>query len=74
MDPGAGSTVNRDEANAFVSQFDGRLHTACSSVIITIITTAAAAMDCANATQRSTALLRISPRAESRLADTHLRP
>ena len=23
MDPGASSTVNRDEANAFVAQFDG---------------------------------------------------
>ena len=25
MDPGASSTVNRDEANAFVAQFDGTL-------------------------------------------------
>jgi hypothetical protein len=25
MDPGSSSTVNRDEANAFVAQFDGTL-------------------------------------------------
>ena len=37
MDPGAGSTVNRDEANAFVSQFDGRFKTPCLLLAVLLL-------------------------------------